>query len=310
MRFNYEEYFKNLGLYIVEEHSKFFIVSDSEFNFKLYKNKIRNDGIKHNVSNCLDSTGYFKKLMLNHPSDKLSFDKFEYLSMKTPSVVTCSEHGDFTADPYRLINLNSGCRKCYDKYEKVKVKRKSQDQFIAESMEKFGDKLDYSLVKYVNTMTKVKLICDIHGVFEQTPNEHLQSVTGCGKCGKELAGGYSSKDYARVCKNGSHLYVFEFDDGFNKFYKIGISKKPLKRIKDLKRNNLNFIDGYSFYFDDSEYVWHLEKELHSRFFKYKYTPKIKFSGCTECFKDVNIDEVYEYINLVRSCFNCDSIYRE
>lgn len=41
---------------------------------------------------------------------------------------------------------------------------------------------DYSLVVYKDSKTKVKIICSIHGVFEQTPNNHLKG-SGCPKCG-------------------------------------------------------------------------------------------------------------------------------
>ncbi len=40
---------------------------------------------------------------------------------------------------------------------------------------------DYSLVDYKNNNTKVRIICPIHGVFEQTPNKHL-SGQKCKKC--------------------------------------------------------------------------------------------------------------------------------
>lgn len=39
---------------------------------------------------------------------------------------------------------------------------------------------DYSLVVYKDSKTKVKIICSIHGVFEQTPNNHLKG-SGCPK---------------------------------------------------------------------------------------------------------------------------------
>ena len=48
------------------------------------------------------------------------------------------------------------------------------------------DQYDYSLVRYVNNHTKVKIICPIHGVFEQTPDSHLQGA-GCPRCGREHA---------------------------------------------------------------------------------------------------------------------------
>jgi len=40
---------------------------------------------------------------------------------------------------------------------------------------------DYSLVNYVNSYTKVKIICPIHGVFHQEPKEHIRG-RGCRKC--------------------------------------------------------------------------------------------------------------------------------
>ena len=43
---------------------------------------------------------------------------------------------------------------------------------------------DYSLVKYVNNNTKVKIICKIHGIFEQEPRAHKMGQ-GCDKCARE-----------------------------------------------------------------------------------------------------------------------------
>jgi hypothetical protein len=40
---------------------------------------------------------------------------------------------------------------------------------------------DYSLVDYKKSNIKVKIICPIHGIFEQRPNDHL-SGQGCGLC--------------------------------------------------------------------------------------------------------------------------------
>lgn len=53
--------------------------------------------------------------------------------------------------------------------------------FIVKSKIIHGDKYDYSLVKYVNVKTKIKIICEIHGEFELSPNKHL-GKRGCQKC--------------------------------------------------------------------------------------------------------------------------------
>lgn len=47
------------------------------------------------------------------------------------------------------------------------------------------DKYDYSLSKYINSQTKIIIICPIHGVFTQKPNGHLDGK-GCKLCGTDI----------------------------------------------------------------------------------------------------------------------------
>lgn len=61
-------------------------------------------------------------------------------------------------------------------------KRFTKDEFIARARKVHGDKYDYSKVEYKNARTKVKIICPIHGVFEQSPDAHLRGQ-GCRDCG-------------------------------------------------------------------------------------------------------------------------------
>ena len=57
-------------------------------------------------------------------------------------------------------------------------------KFIEKSLLIHGDFYNYSLVEYKSSREKVKIICPIHGEFEQTPENHLRG-SGCQKCGKE-----------------------------------------------------------------------------------------------------------------------------
>jgi len=61
-------------------------------------------------------------------------------------------------------------------------KKLTLENFIVRSKLTHQNKYDYSLVKYVNNSTKIKIICDIHGGFEQTPQKHLIG-RGCKLCG-------------------------------------------------------------------------------------------------------------------------------
>lgn len=54
-------------------------------------------------------------------------------------------------------------------------------EFIAKAKAIHGEKYDYSLVDYKRNCIKVKIICKEHGVFEQTPMNHLEGK-GCAKC--------------------------------------------------------------------------------------------------------------------------------
>lgn len=56
--------------------------------------------------------------------------------------------------------------------------------FIKKAQKIHEDKYDYSLVSYVNSKTKIKILCLKHGEFEQIPSKHLQGQ-GCSKCANE-----------------------------------------------------------------------------------------------------------------------------
>ena len=60
----------------------------------------------------------------------------------------------------------------------------TNEEFIEKAQKVHQNKYDYSKVNYVNTSTKVCIICKEHGEFWQKPNSHL-SGQGCPKCGKE-----------------------------------------------------------------------------------------------------------------------------
>jgi Zn finger protein HypA/HybF involved in hydrogenase expression len=59
----------------------------------------------------------------------------------------------------------------------------SKMNFLEKAKSVHGNKYDYSLVEYKTNATKVKIICEKHGVFEQRPNDHISKKCGCPKCG-------------------------------------------------------------------------------------------------------------------------------
>lgn len=58
------------------------------------------------------------------------------------------------------------------------------EKFIQRAKNKHGNKYGYNLVKYVNCRTPIKIICPLHGKFEQLPQVHLSKNKNgdCPKC--------------------------------------------------------------------------------------------------------------------------------
>jgi len=131
---------------------------------KLYKSFLDNAKIKH--------------------GDKFDYSLVEYKNNKTKVKIICPIHGIFEQTPESHLK-NHGCQKCF--FDSLSIDRKkTSDKFIEEAKLKHGDKFDYSLVEYKNNKTKVKIICPIHGEFEQTPDSHLKSMYGCSECSIEV----------------------------------------------------------------------------------------------------------------------------
>jgi very-short-patch-repair endonuclease len=101
---------------------------------------------------------------------KTSYDKIK---------IICKEHGIFNQKSNGHLN-GKGCPFCNGGVKLTK------NIFIKKSKQIHGNTYDYSLVDYINTKTKVKIICKEHGVFTQLPYQHL-SNNGCPIC-KESKG--------------------------------------------------------------------------------------------------------------------------
>ena len=103
------------------------------------------------------------------------------------------EHGKFYVTTGHLRD-GHGCPKCG--IEKRIDKRKSKiEDFIKKAKHIHGNKYDYSKVKYVNSHTKVCIICPIHGEFWQTPASHLMG-RNCPKCSKPCYK-YTTEDFVK-----------------------------------------------------------------------------------------------------------------
>ncbi len=67
------------------------------------------------------------------------------------------------------------------------TKKLTLEEFIYKANQVHSNKYDYSSVEYINNITKIKITCQEHGIFEQSPDKHLQK-RGCPTCAKKQRG--------------------------------------------------------------------------------------------------------------------------
>ena len=121
---------------------------------------------------------YFVEKARKKHGDRYDYSKVVYTKAKNKVLIICPEHGEFWQTASMHLQGN-GCPKCgIIKYSNLN--RKSTEAFIEESKRKWGDKYDYSKVKYENAHKKVCIICPKHGEFWQEPDNHLR--WGCKSC--------------------------------------------------------------------------------------------------------------------------------
>ena len=81
----------------------------------------------------------------------------------------------------RFNNATDGSRNKSSQDISIKRRISTTHEFIQESKKVHGETYDYYLVKYEGTNKKVIIKCQIHGIFKQSPNNHLNGA-GCPYC--------------------------------------------------------------------------------------------------------------------------------
>ena len=90
--------------------------------------------------------------------------------------INCLEHGEFFQRATDHL-LGRGCPNC------GKSKKKSKEDILNEARIIHKNKYKYLINNFKNIHSKIKIICPIHGEFEQRIYSHLQGY-GCSKCSK------------------------------------------------------------------------------------------------------------------------------
>ena len=108
--------------------------------------------------------------------NKYDYSLAIYNGNKSSLKIICQMHGVFEQTPDKHVGSKHGCPTCGGGYTS------NSKSFIEKAINIHGeDKYDYSSIEYHNAHTIVKIICKIHGEFEQSPTHHLGGE-GCPQC--------------------------------------------------------------------------------------------------------------------------------
>ena len=112
-----------------------------------------------------------------HGEEKYDYSQLkEFTSTHEEGVIICPIHGPFKQILSRHLHSKCGCPQCGGT---VKL---TLEQFIEKAkITHPKEQYDYSKAQYVNSHTPLCIVCNKHGEFWQTPNDHLRG-NGCPTC--------------------------------------------------------------------------------------------------------------------------------
>lgn len=188
-----------------------------------------------------------------------------YTNTRTKLAIRCIEHGNFYQLPNQHVG-GHGCPEC-GKRDRRESRLRTVEEFTTLADKVHDKTYDYSNVVYNGAYVNVEIVCKRHGVFRQTPNNHLQG-NGCPKCSKY---GFNSD------VNGV-VYTLVSECGM--FIKIGVTCDADRRFSELRKSTPFRWSVLTIEHMSGEDALRVEKERHSHLTCAGMTG---FNGCSEWF---------------------------
>lgn len=225
------------------------------------------------------TSDFISRSMCTHNS-KYTYDiKSEKIAMKDKVNIVCKEHGVFrqVAD---LHMRGEGCPKCNGGV------RKDKEDFLKRLTPQQLSDYDYSMVHdFKSQKEKVTILCRNCGnEFKQSVGNHLQG-RGCSFCRKTR--GWSKSQWIDWCNINNYqsvsVYIIKLNGNSEEFYKFGLTGNLTKRF------NRTSICPYEYELvdivetNDFGFSYDLENRIRLAVREFSYSPKLNFSGFSECF---------------------------
>ena len=153
---------------------------------------------------------HIKKCEIIH-NYKYDYSKVVYIKLKNKVEIICPIHGSFFCNLDNHLTKKTGCKLC-------NIPNRNKNYIFIPPENNY----DYSKAIYVNSRTKIEIICKLHGSFYQTPNNILSKNHICPKCSllnksKNLLGDF---EQYKIILNEFHFNKYDYSKFIYTGYKI------------------------------------------------------------------------------------------
>jgi hypothetical protein len=267
------------------------------------KNLFKNNNCS--IQSAINKTEYFINQARKKYGDRYNYDLVIYKNSNVKIKIICKEHGVFEQKPYGHL-LGKNCQFCTQKRERLGARVPSLN-FIKKVEKLYPNKFNFNKTKYITKNTKVTLTCLIHGDFISLPGTILRGRGGgCKLCANKIISNYQKNHpngwnkinwYYKAVNSKKFksfkVYIIKCKSKTEEFYKIGRTYQTIKqRFRHIKKlYEYEIIKLYEFKEltqENANKAFDLENELKKQNREHKYTPKLKFDGMYECFKNYKI----------------------
>lgn len=242
---------------------------------KISNSNIRK-GIGPNLKNAISNHNYF----LN----KLESVNINYKKRKIKIIGTYKDYNShiLVKDKYGECSITVG-HLLQGKKPSIESALNKDLYFKNLMIDIYGDIYKYRKITKKSFRNYVEFKCHKHGWQKRPWKLFYVFKTSCLKCNKESMAtrGFTKEKYVKIC-NGrkSFLYLLKFKKGDEEFYKIGLT---LRSVKERFYGSSYTISEIFIKKDSAENIFDIEEKLHKKYKQFKYLPKIKFNGYTECY---------------------------
>lgn len=126
-----------------------------------------------------DLTGFLVHAVKVH-GGLYDYSQAVYGGAHTRLTIVCSKHGPFEQNPTNHVQ-GKGCPKCAALRTGLRC-TKDVNMFVVDALKVWGERWDYSKVMYKGAHVPVSIVCKEHGMFKQSPTNHLTGKVACSKC--------------------------------------------------------------------------------------------------------------------------------